>query len=130
MRVYLPLLLSFGVVDVAEEEELVSAGGVALDDVDGVLDVLEDELDGGGVLGAIDEEPDIEPLGVEGVVVDDDEEEPGDGVTTGGVLGVVVDDVSRLQPAMPTASPAQSSVISVLFIVISRWLGTGCPPWI
>jgi hypothetical protein len=126
VRVYLPLLLSFGVVDVADEEELVSAGGVALDDVDGVLDALEDELDGGVVLGDIDEELDIEPLGVEGVV-DDDDEVPGDGVTTGGVFGVVVDAVSRLQPAMPTASPAQSSVISVLFIAISRWLRTGCP---
>lgn len=103
--------MSFGVVD---DEELVSAGGV----VGGVLAALDDELDGGVELGDADELDDIEPLGVEGVVVDD-EDVDGDGVTTGGVLGDVVEVVSRLQPAMPTASPAQSSVINVLFIAIS-----------
>ena len=118
----MPLLLSFGVVDV----ELL---GVLdeLDD-DGVLD---DELDDGGVLdddedvsGAVDEElDDIEPLGdvvvAGGVVVDDDDDVDGDGVTTGGVVPVVVD-VSRLQPAMPRTSPVQSNVTSALLIAISR----------
>lgn len=103
--------LPFGCID----EELVSAGGVVLGGVDGVLVPLDDELDGGGVLGDGD-----------GVVDDDDV--PGEGVTTGGVFGEVVDDCSRLQPAMPTASPAQSSVINVLFITISDKLRTGCPP--
>jgi hypothetical protein len=122
---YLPLLLSFGAVDVGDDvlgeldddepvdgdalddDELVSeeAGGVVeLDDpvaVDGVDDIeLLDDVEGG-------------------VVVDDEDDVEGDGVTTGGVVPVVVDD-SRLQPAMPSTSPVQSSVTNALFIAISR----------
>jgi hypothetical protein len=98
----LALLLSLGVV------ELVSAGGV--------LGGVDDDVEG-GVLGVADVEPDdIDPLDVDGVRVDPD----GDGVTTGGVLGEVPVDVSRLQPAIPTASPAHSSAINVLFITVSR----------
>lgn len=117
-RRYLPLLFSFGVVDVAElgellvdeapagealdEEELVSDDGgvpIALDVLGGVVDEL-DELLGGGV--------------VEGGVVDD-EDVDGEGVTTGGVVVLVVD-VSRLQPAIPRTSPVQSSVTIADFI--------------
>jgi hypothetical protein len=123
---YLPLLLSFGVVDAGEDEL-----GELDDDapVDG--EALDDELvseDAGGVPeldddapGVEDDEPDdIDPLDVlgGGVVLDDDDVE-GDGVTTGGVVPVVVDD-SRLQPAIPSTSPVQSSVTNALFIAISR----------
>jgi hypothetical protein len=96
--------LSFGVVfDIAafgDAVALVSVDGVvevALDDelglVDGdVLGVDDDELDDGDVLGLIDELDDVDPLGVvDGVVVvDDDEDFEGDGVTTGGVVVVGV----------------------------------------
>jgi hypothetical protein len=115
---YLPLLLSFGAGDVApelgvlDEEELVSAGGV---EGGGVAVLDEEELvSAGGVA-------DIDPLGgvvdVDGGV--DDDEVDGDGVTTGGVVPVGVDD-SRLQPAIPRTSPVQSNVTSALFIAISR----------
>lgn len=113
---YLPLFASFGVVDVGgdaldgdalDDDELVSgdAGGVpALDD---------------DVLGVDDGLDDIDPLDDEGGVVDDEDDVEGDGVTTGGVVPGVVDD-SRLQPAMPSTSPVQSSVTNALFIAISR----------
>ena len=55
--------------------------------------------------------------GVDGGVVDDDEEF-GDGVTTGGVFGDVVVLVSRWQPARPSASPAQSSVASAALLMV------------
>jgi hypothetical protein len=129
---YLPLLLSFGVVDV----ELLLGG---LDDdapVDG--DALDDDElvseDAGGVAGldddapgVMDDELDDDPLGgvLGGVVLDDDDVD-GDGVTTGGVVVDGVDD-SRLQPAMPSTSPVQSSVTSALFIAISRGLKWGVP---
>jgi len=120
--------VSFGVVDVGEDElgELdddAPVDGEALDD---------DELvsgDAGGVPeldddapGVDDDEPDdIDPLDdvPEGGVVLDDDDVEGDGVTTGGVVPVVVDD-SRLQPAIPSTSPVQSSVTNALFIAISR----------
>jgi hypothetical protein len=146
----LPLLLSFGAVDVALEllegvpdaEELVlpddgvaddeafesDDGGVpgALDDDDGVDD--EDDVSGALVLGvADDDDDDIEPLVAGGVVVDDDEDVDGDGVTTGGVVPVV-DDVSRLQPAIPRTRPLASSVTMRVFIAISNVLIKGCPP--
>lgn len=86
-----------GVVEVALDDEL------GLDDGD-VLGVDDDELDDGDVLGVdddgdvlglIDELDDVDPLGVDDgvvVVVVDDEDVDGDGVTTGGVvvLGVLV----------------------------------------
>ena len=127
---YLPLLLSFGVVDAAPE--LGVPDGDALDDDvlvpddAGGVPELDDEapvpLDDDDVSGVVDVEPDIDPLGVvdvDGGVVDDDDEVDGDGVTTGGVVPVVVDD-SRLQPAIPRTSPVQSNVTSALFIAISR----------
>lgn len=110
------MFASFGVVDVGgdaldgdalDDDELVSgdAGGVpALDD---------------DVLGVDDGLDDIDPLDDEGGVVDDEDDVEGDGVTTGGVVPGVVDD-SRLQPAMPSTSPVQSSVTNALFIAISR----------
>jgi hypothetical protein len=115
------LLLSFGVVDVGDDEL-----GELDDDAPLDGEVLED---GGGVLeldddapGVEDDEPDdIDPLDDVpdgGVVLDDDDVE-GDGVTTGGVVPVVVDD-SRLQPAIPSTSPVQSSVTNALFIALSR----------
>jgi len=102
---YLPLLLSFGVVDV----EL-------------LLGELDDDAP-----GVMDDELDDDPLGdvLGGVVLDDDDVD-GDGVTTGGVVVDVVDD-SRLQPAMPSTSPVQSSVTNALFIAISRGLKWGVP---
>jgi hypothetical protein len=121
---YLPLLLSFGAVDVGDD-----VLGELDDDepVDG--DALDDELvseEAGGVLElddpvAVDGVDDIEPLDdvAGGVVVDDEEDVEGDGVTTGGVVLDVVDG-SRLQPAMPSTSPVQSSVTNALFIAISR----------
>jgi hypothetical protein len=121
---YLPLLLSFGVVDAGEDEL-----GELDDDapVDG--EALDDELvseDAGGVPELDDDAPgvedDIDPLDDlpdGGVVLDDDDVE-GDGVTTGGVVPVVGVDDSRLQPAIPSTSPVQSSVTNALFIAISR----------
>jgi hypothetical protein len=59
--------------------------------------------------------------------VDDDEDVDGDGVTTGGVVLFVVDDVSRLQPAMPRTRPLTSSVTNAVFICDLQWLMKGCP---
>ena len=101
-----------GAVVVGAELELVS------DEVPdgGVLDELLDDEDG-GVVGLIDELDDVEP--VEGGVVDEDDDVDGDGVTTGGVVDVVL--VSRWQPASPNAIPVQSNVTkAALLIVISR----------
>lgn len=87
-------------------------GGVALE---------LDEVDG-GVAGAMLEELD-EPVPGAGVVVVDEDEPDGDGVTTGGVFGDVdVVDDSRLQPATPNTSPAQNSVTIAVFIEISDML--------
>ena len=110
-RFYLPLLLSFGAGDIAPElgvldDELLVSGGVDDDApalLGGVVALEELELDGG--------------VFVEGGV--DDDEVDGDGVTTGGVVPLLVDD-SRLQPAMPSARPVQSSVIHRLFILCLR----------
>ena len=89
----------------------------------GVLDELLDDEDG-GVVGLIDELDDVEP--VEGGVVDEDDDVDGDGVTTGGVVDVVL--VSRWQPASPNAIPVQSNVTkAALLIVVSRSsLKEGC----
>lgn len=115
---YLPLLFSFGVVDDGEallDDE--DDDGVELDDAlvsDEAGGVLDDELLG-GVAGLIDELDDDEPLGVAGVAgVLDDDDDDGDGVTVGGVVLLV--DVSRLQPARPSASPVQSNVTNAIFI--------------
>jgi hypothetical protein len=90
-----------GVVEVALDDELGLVDGDVLgvdddelDDGD-VLGVDDDELDDGDVLGLIDELDEVDPLGVDDgvvVVVVDDEDVDGDGVTTGGVvvLGVLV----------------------------------------
>jgi hypothetical protein len=101
---------------VADEED---------DDVDGDdVPGLVDELDGddGGVLGLIEELDEVEPVEgvVDGVVVVVDEDDvDGEGVTTGGVVADVF--VSRWQPATPSARPVHSSVTKVaLLIVISR----------
>ena len=122
---YLPLLLSFGVDDAAPELGGVDDDVLVSDDAGGVPE-LDDEapvpLDDDDVPGVVEVEPDIDPLGVvdvDGGVVDDDDEVDGDGVTTGGVVLVVVD-VSRVQPAIPSTSPVQSNVTSALFIAISR----------
>lgn len=123
---YLPLLLAFGVVDAAPElgiddDELVDESLLA----GGVPDEVDDAplpVDGVVVSGVVDGELDIEPLGdvdVDGVVVDDDDDVDGDGVTTGGVVDDGVDGVSRLQPATPSTIPVQSSVTNAVFIVIS-----------
>jgi hypothetical protein len=132
---YLPLLLAFGVVDAAPElgiddDELVDESLLA----GGVPDEVDDAplpVDGVVVSGVVDEElDDIEPLGdvdVDGVVVDDDDDVDGDGVTTGGVVGEVVDEVSRLQPATPSTIPVQSSVTNAVFIAISRWVEERVP---
>lgn len=108
-----------GAVVVGAELELVS------DEVPdgGVLDELLDDEDG-GVVGLIDELDDVEP--VEGGVVDEDDDVDGDGVTTGGVVDVVL--VSRWQPASPNAIPVQSNVTkAALLIVVSRsGLKEGC----
>jgi hypothetical protein len=79
-------------------------GGSVLD-VDELLPGEVEELDDG--LG--DE-------GDDGVVLDDDEF--GDGVTTGGVFGDVDVLFSRWQPTRPSASPAQSSVASAALLMI------------
>jgi hypothetical protein len=119
------LVLSLGVVGAGEDE----LGGLDDDEpVDGeALD--DDELvsdDAGGVPELDDDAPgvedDIDPLDDlpdGGVVLDDDDVE-GEGVTTGGVVPVVGVDDSRLQPAIPSTSPVQSSVTNALFIAISR----------
>jgi hypothetical protein len=89
-----------GVLDVALDDVLGDVLGLVDDELDDgdVLGVDDDELDevDGGVLGLIEELDDVEPLGVDGVVVvvDDDDVE-GDGVTTGGVVEVVEVLVSR-----------------------------------
>ena len=101
-----------GAADV-ELLELVS-GAAAPDDVDGGVAALEDD---GGALGLIDELDEVEPV-LGGVV--DDEDDDGDGVTTGGVVDDVVLD-SRWQPETPSAIPANSNVTrAALLIVISR----------
>ena len=96
---YLPLLLSFGVVDVelllGELDDDAPVDGDALDD-----DELVSE-DAGGVAELDDDAP--------------------------GVMDVDVVDDSRLQPAMPSTSPVQSSVTNALFIAISRGLKWGVP---
>ncbi len=75
-----------GLVDDELDDDGLDDDGDVLgdDDVDG--DVLGDDDVDGDVLGLIDELDDVEPLGVDGVVVEDDEELDGDGVTTGGVV--------------------------------------------
>lgn len=120
-RVYFPLLLSFGVVEVGELDDAlpVPPGAELLDDVsDELVDgVLDDEDDDGGVLGADDIDDELELDG--GVAGVDDDEVEGDGVTTGGVVDVVLDDGSRLQPARPSTTPVQRTVIKAVFIAIS-----------
>ncbi|HSU44299.1 MAG TPA: hypothetical protein VLN42_08800 [Casimicrobiaceae bacterium] len=118
----MPLLFSFGVVDVelplGELDDDAPVDGDALDDepvsedAGGVAELDDDAP------GVVDDELDDDPLVLGGVVLDDDDVD-GDGVTTGGVVFDVVDD-SRLQPAMPSTSPVQSSVTNALFIAISR----------
>ena len=95
-----------------EPLELELEAGVA--DVDGGgVAVLDDD---GGALGLIDELDDEPALGG----VEDDEDDDGDGVTTGGVVVDVVFD-SRWQPETPSAMPVQSNVTrAALLIVISR----------
>jgi hypothetical protein len=101
---------------VADEED----DDVDGDDVPGLVDELDD--DDGGVLGLIEELDEVEPVEgvVDGVVVVVDEDDvDGEGVTTGGVVADVF--VSRWQPATPSARPVHSSVTKVaLLIVISR----------
>ena len=101
---------------VADEED----DDVDGDDVPGLVDELDD--DDGGVLGLSEELDEVEPVEgvVDGVVVVVDEDDvDGDGVTTGGVVADVF--VSRWQPATPSARPVHSSVTKVaLLIVISR----------
>lgn len=94
----------------------------------GVLGVVALELDEGGVAGAMLEELDELVSGAGVVVVDEEDEPEGDGVTTGGVFGDVdgVDD-SRLQPATPSTSPAQNSVTTAVFIEISENVEKGMP---
>lgn len=141
----MPLLLSFGVVDVAldvlgvVDDELVlpdggvdddvslDAGGVpeALDELDGMLDDDDDVLLSLVLGGVDDEDDDIDPLVAGGGVVVEDEDEDeveGDGVTTGGVVLLVVDGVSRLHPATPTTTPLTSNAINAVFIAISSRL--------
>jgi len=114
-------LFSFGAVDDGEpllDDE--DDDGVELDDAlvsDEAGGVPDDDELLGGVAGLIDELDDDEPLGVEdddGVLDDDDDDGDGDGVTVGGAVLLV--DVSRLQPASPSASPVQSNVINAIFI--------------
>jgi hypothetical protein len=152
---YLPLLLSFGVVDVAVElvlgvleVDVLAAPDDGVDEEDGVEDdsAFDSDDDEGGVPDALDddgllddelsvergvvddEDDDIEPLVAGGVVVVvDDEDVDGDGVTTGGVVLLVVDDVSRLQPATPKTTPLTSSATNAVFIPISNELRKGCP---
>ena len=91
-------------------DELVSDGG-GIEDVDDEGGVLgDDEVD-----GADDELP-----GVDGLIVEEPEDCEGDGVTTGGgAFGAGLVEVSRLQPATPSVSPAQSKAIHAFLIAIS-----------
>lgn len=91
---------------------LLSLGAVD-DDVSGA--VLDEEELGGVLAGGVDSLDDAEPLGdgVEGAIIEDDDDDFGE--TVGGVVELV-DDVSRLQPAMPRTSPVQSSATRVAFI--------------
>jgi hypothetical protein len=121
----LPLLLSFGVVEDVpalgvdeDEEELVSLD-VVPDDVAPLDGVPLAELDDDGDELGVDELDDMEPLEDGGVVVDDDDDVDGDGVTVGGDVEFVVE-LSRLQPATPSTSPVQSNVTSAPFIAVSR----------
>jgi hypothetical protein len=141
---YLPLLLSFGAVDVAlddvlgvadDDELMLPDDGVDDDDVsdDGGVDALDGLLDDDALLslelGAVDDgDDDIEPLVAGGVVVVvDDDDVDGDGVTTGGVV-LFVDGVSRLHPATPTTMPLTSNAINAVFIAISKSIDEGLPP--
>lgn len=91
-----------------DDEELVEP-----DEDDGGVDDVPDGgvVDEDDVLGDVDE---LEP--VLGDV--DDEDEDGDGVTTGGVVAPVDVLDSRWQPATPTARPAQSTAINVLVMCL------------
>ena len=124
----MPLLLSFGVVDDGEAllDDAAPLEGVELDDAlvsdeaGGVPDIDDDDpvpdAEVEGAEGLVDALDDADPLGIELVEgVDDDDEDDGDGVTVGGDVVLLVD-VSRLQPASPRASPAQSSVTNAVFI--------------
>jgi len=102
------LFIALSGADVLELLEL-EEGGVPDDVVDGGV-VLDDD----GALGLIDELDDVEP--VLGGVVDDDDDE-GAGVTTGGVLELVVFD-SRWQPATPRATLVQSNVTRAAFLIV------------
>jgi hypothetical protein len=111
-------------VGALEDELLVPPGAEVLDDVsdelvDGVLDD-EEEDDDGGVLGVDDMDDELELDGGVAGVVDDDDDVEGDGVTTGGVVDVVLVDDSRLQPARPSTTPVQSTVIKAVFIAVSN----------
>jgi hypothetical protein len=113
-------LFSFGVPAL---DALLVPPDCALDDVpeepDGGMLADEDD-DGDVVLGVDDVDDDVElDGGVAGVVVVDDDDVDGEGVTTGGVVEVVVE-LSRLQPASPSTTPVQSTVINALFIAISN----------
>jgi hypothetical protein len=102
---YLPL--SFCMSGVDGLFIILSGAAVLLELLSGAI--VPDEVGGVAVL---------EP--VLGGVVDDEDDDDGDGVTTGGV----VDDVgldSRWQPETPSAMPVQSNVTrAALLIVISR----------
>ena len=101
---------------VVVDEELESDGVP----VDGVLE-LELDDDDGGVLGLDDvalDDDDGDGVDFVAGLIDDEEDVDGDGVTTGGVVEVVL--VSRWQPASPSARPVQSSVTTATLIVISR----------
>lgn len=121
----------FGDEELIEEEvddgDVLEADDELVSDDGGLLGAALDELDDvdGGVTGAIDELDDVELDG--GVVVLDDDEVDGDGVTTGGVVLVVVD-VSRLQPATPITRPAQSNVANARFISVLQMRMNGMPP--
>jgi hypothetical protein len=112
-----------GVLDVDELVSGVVDGGVL-----GGVALELDEVDG-GVAGAMLEELDELVSGAGVVVVDEEGEPDGDGVTTGGVFGEVDVDDSRLQPATPSTSPAQNSVTTAVFIEISDSVEIGMPAW-
>jgi hypothetical protein len=118
------LLLSFGVVDDGDAllDDAAPLEGVELDEVlvsleaGGVPDIDDDDpVPDADVDGLGDVLDDADPLGVELVEGVDDDDDDGDGVTVGGDVVLLVD-VSRLQPATPSASPAQSSVTNAVFI--------------
>lgn len=123
----MPLLLSFGVVDAGDAllDDAAPPDGVELDELfvsleaGGVPDIDDDPVPEAEVDGLVDALDDADPLGVELVegVDDDDDEDDGEGVTVGGDVVLLVDD-SRLQPATPSASPAQSSVTNAVFISV------------